>query len=170
MTSAPEPAPAPIYAPPPQRPKRKAWKIILIVAAAVFALIVVAIVALVLLVSGTTKDAQKVSDRLVVAVQTGDAAGAYALTGPSFRAATSEADTAELVKRLSTLVTKDKVSPTGKAINASTDSGKIAVFTYKLNGVGRGPVYFKTEIRSEDGGWKVLSLRSSDRPLNTDLE
>jgi hypothetical protein len=170
MTFASEPAPAPIYAPPPARPKRKAWKIVLIIAAAVLALIVIAVVGLVLLVSGATKDAQKVSDRFVVAVQTGDAAGAYALTGSSFRAATTEADMTQLVNQLSTLVTKDKVSPTGKAINASTDSGKVAVFTYKLKGAGRGPVYLKTEIRDEDGGWKVLNLRSSESPLNTDVE
>src|SRR5215207_288138 len=125
-----EPASAPMY--PPPRSKRKVWKIVLIVAAAAIALVVVAIVALVLLVSGTTKDAQKVSDQLVVAVQNGDGAGAYALTGRSFRGATTETDLTELVKRLSTVVTKDKVSPTGKAINASTDSGKVAVFTYAL--------------------------------------
>src|SRR4051794_20674675 len=115
-----EPASAPMYPPPSPRPKRKVWKIVLIIVAAVVALIVVGIVAIFFLVSGATKDAQKVSDQFVVALQTGDAAGAYALTGPSFRAATSEADTTQLVKQLSTLVTKDKVSPTGKAIHAST--------------------------------------------------
>jgi hypothetical protein len=168
--SFPEPASAPMYSPPPSRSGPKVWKIVLIVAAAVIALIVVAIVALVLLVSSTTKDAQKVSDQLVVAVQRDDPAGAYALTGPSFRAASTEADLTKLVKQLSGAVTADKVSPTGKAINASTNSGTIAVFTYTLNGKGRGPVYFKTEIRDEDGGWKVLSFRSSETKLTTEVE
>src|SRR4051794_3057631 len=131
-----QPASAPMY--PPPQPKRKVWKIVVIVVAAVIALIVVAVVALVLLVSGTTKDAQKVSDQLGAAVQNGDGPGAYALTGERFRAATTEADLTGLVKHLSTLVANDKVSPTGKAINASTDSGKVAVFTYTLKGKGRG--------------------------------
>ena len=41
-------------------------------------IMVIAVVALVLLVSSTTKDAQKVSDQFVVAVQNGDGAKAYA--------------------------------------------------------------------------------------------
>ena len=144
-------------------------KIILIVVAAVIALIVVLIVALVLLVNGSTKDAQKVSDQLVTAVQTGDTAKAYALTGPTFRAATKQADLDELVKRLSTLVTKDKVSPSGKAINASTENGKIAVFTYTMKGTSGKPVYFKTQIRDEDG-WQVMNFRSSESTLTTEVE
>jgi uncharacterized membrane protein YvbJ len=171
MTSAPEPAPAPIFsqqqAPPPRR-KRSTLKIVLIIVAAVVAAIVVLIVALVLLVNGSTKDAQKVSDQLVTAVQTGDGAKAYALTSPTFRAATKQADLDALVKQLSTLVTKDKVSPSGKAINASTENGKIAVFVYKMKGTSGKPVYFKTQIRDEDG-WKVMNFRSSESALTTEV-
>src|SRR4051812_13931865 len=148
--TAPESAPAPMYAPQsPPRKKRSALKIILIIVAAVVALIVIAVVALVLLVSGATKDAQKVSDPFVAAVQNGDSAKAYSLTGPRFRAATTPAQLDQLVKQLSTLVSKDPVSPSGKAINASTNSGKVAVFTYKLKGVKGGSVYFKTELHKE---------------------
>ena len=170
MSFAAEPAPDPMYAPPPPRRKRKMWKIVLIVVAAVIALIVVGIVALVLFVSGSTKDAQKVSDQFVVAVQNNDQSGALALTGKGFRTATTPQELSQLMQQISSVVTKDKVSPTAKAINASTKSGKVAVFTYTLNGKGRGPVYFKTEIRDEDGGWKVLSFRVSETELNTDLE
>ena len=74
---------------PPPRKKRSALKIILIIVAAVIALIVVLIVALALFVNSSTKDAQKVSDQLVTAVQTGDTATAYSLTSPTFRAATT---------------------------------------------------------------------------------
>jgi uncharacterized membrane protein YvbJ len=172
MTSAPEPAPAPMpfqQESPPPRKKRSALKIVLIVVAAAIALIVVLIVGLVLFVNGSTKDAQKVSDQLVTAVQTGDTAKAYALTSPTFRAATKEADLDALVKQLSTLVTKDKVSPSGKAINASTENGKIAVFTYTMKGTSGKPVYFKTQIRDEDG-WKVMSFRSSESKLTTEVE
>ena len=59
--------------------------------AAVIALIVVLGVGIFLLVNESTEDAQKVSDQLVTAVQSGDGAAAYALTGPAFRAATTEA-------------------------------------------------------------------------------
>jgi uncharacterized membrane protein YvbJ len=172
MTSAPEPAPAPMPFPqesPPPRKKRSALKIILIIVAAVIALIVVLIVALALFVNSSTKDAQKVSDQLVTAVQSGDTATAYSLTSPTFRAATKQADLDELVKRLSTLVTKDKVSPSGKSINASSDSGKIAVFIYTLKGTNGKPVYFKTQIRDEDG-WKVMNFRSSETALTTEVE
>jgi uncharacterized membrane protein YvbJ len=169
MTSAPEPAPAPMFSEPPPK-KRSALKIILIIVAAGIVGIVVLILALVLFVNGSTKDAQKVSDQLVTAVQTGDTAQAYALTGPSFRAATKQADLDELVKRLSTLVTKEKVSPSGKSINASTDSGKIAVFTYVMKGTSGKPVYFKTQIRDEDGDWRVMNFRSSETALTTEVE
>ena len=117
MTIAPEPAPAPTYSQPPAPPKRRWGRIVLIVVAAVIALIVVFGVAVFFLVNESTEDAQKVSDQLVTAVQNGDGAAAYALTGPAFRAATTEAQLTELVQNLSTLVTKDKSSPSSKAIS-----------------------------------------------------
>jgi hypothetical protein len=168
MTSAPEPAP--LYPPPPPSKGPSAGKIILIVVAALIVLIVLFVGGCFLLVNESTKDAQKVSDQLVTAVQTGDGAKAYALAGPTFRQATPEAQVSELVQRLSQLVTKDKVSPSNKAISASTDTGKIAVFVYKLNGTNGKPVYFKSTIREEDGRWQVLSFRSSESELGTDIE
>jgi hypothetical protein len=170
MTAAPEPAAPPPFSPPPAPPKRRTGRIILFIVLGLIALIVVVGAGLYLLVNESTKDAQKVSDQLVTAVQAGDGAKAYALAGPSFRAATTEAELTELVKRLSTLVTKDKRSPDGKAISASTESGKIAVFVYTMKGASGRPVYFKTQIRDEDGGWKVLSFRSSETKLGTDVE
>ena len=171
MTSAPEPAPAPMYQQPPPA-KKKGWgagKIILLVVAIVIALVILIGGGLFLLVNESTKDAQKVSDDLVTAVQAGDGAKVWSLAGPAFRDVTTEAEVNELVQRLSQLVTKDKASPDGKAINASTDSGNVAVFTYTLKGKGRGPVYFKTQIRDEDG-WKVLSFRSAETKLDTTVE
>ena len=170
MTTAPEPAPAPMYTQPPAPPKRRWGRIIAIVVAAVVALIIVFVVAVVFLVNESTEDAQKVSDQLVTAVQTGDGAAAYALTGPAFREATTEAQVNELVQRLSTLVTKDKTSPSGKAISASTENGKIAVFLYTMKGTSGSPVYFKTQIRDEDGRWQVMNFRSSETELTTDVE
>jgi len=145
-------------------------KIVLIVVGSAVALGVAVIVGLVLLVSNSTGDAQKVSDQLVTAVQNGDGKAAYVLTGPSFRKATTEAQLSELVTRLSSLVTKDKVSPKGKAINASTNNGKIAVFTYTMKGTSGSPIYFKTQIRDEDGRWQVMNFRSSETELGTDVE
>ena len=60
--------------------------------AALIALIIVLGVGIFFLVNESTEDAQKVSDQLITAVQSGDGAAAYALTGPAFRAATTEAD------------------------------------------------------------------------------
>jgi hypothetical protein len=163
--------PAQTFTPPPAPPKKTRWGLIIgIVVAAVVAIIVVIVVVAVLLVNGTTKDAQKVSDQFVTAVQAGDGAKAYALTGPAFRAATTQEQLDELVTNLSKLVTKEKVSPSGKAINASTSNGKIAVFTYTLKGSGGGNVYFKTQIRDEDGGWQVMNFRSSETKLDTEVE
>ena len=169
MTISPEPAPAPAFVQPPPRPKRRR-KIILIVIAAVIALIVIGGLAIYLVVNQSTKDAQKVSDQLVAAVQKGDGAAAYALTAPSFRAATTEAQLTELVKNLSTLVTRDKSSANSKAISVSTDNGKIAVFLYTMKGTSGAPIYFKTQIREEDGRWQVMSFRSSESKLTADIE
>jgi hypothetical protein len=74
------------------------------------------------------------------------------------------------MKNLSTLVTKDKVSPNAKAIDVSTANGKIAVFVYTLKGAGGSPVYFKTQIRDEDGSWQVMNFRTSETALTTDVE
>jgi hypothetical protein len=169
MTTSPESAPAPEFLQPAARPKRRR-RIILIVIAAVVALIVVGGLAIYLVVNQSTKDAQKVSDQLVTAVQKGDGAAAYALTGPSFRAATTEAQLSELVKNLSTLVTPDKSSAKQKAISVSTDNGKIAVFVYTMKGASGSPVYFKTQIREEEGRWQVMSFRSSESKLSADIE
>ena len=111
MTTAPEPAPAPTFSQPPAPPKRRWGRIIVIVVAAMVALIIIFGVAVFFLVNESTEDAQKVSDQFVTAVQNGDGAAAYALTGPAFREATTEAQVTELVQNLSTLVTKDKSSP-----------------------------------------------------------
>jgi flagellar basal body-associated protein FliL len=169
MTISPEPAPAPAFMEPPARPKRRR-KIIVIVIAAVIALIVAGGLGIYLVVDQSTKDAQKVSDQLVAAVQEGDGPAAYALTGPSFRAATTEAQLSELVKNLSTVVTRDTSSAKQKAISVSTDNGKIAVFVYTMKGTGGGPIYFKTQIREEDGRWQVMSFRSSESKLSADIE
>ena len=167
-------SPPPFQFPPPQeqppRKKRSVGKIIAIVAGAMVLTLILLVVGIVLLVNQSTEDAQKVSDEFVTHVQNNDGAKAYALTGEAFRGATTEAQLSELLGNLSSLVTKDAVSPSGKAINASTDSGKIAVFTYTLKGNGRGDVYFKTQVRDEDGGWKVMNFRSSETALDTDVE
>jgi hypothetical protein len=171
MTAPHEPAPAPPFTPPPAPPKKRRWGLIIgIVVAAIVAIIVVIGVGAFLLVNESTKDAQKVSDQFVAAVQAGDGAKAYSLTGPAFRAATKEDQLDQLVQQLSTLVTKDKVSPNGKAISASTENGKIAVFTYTLKGTGGASIYFKTQIRDEDGGWQVMNFRSSEKKLDTEIE
>src|SRR5262245_21491763 len=134
--------PAQTFSPPPAPPqKKRRWGLIIgIVVAAIVAVIVLFIVGAVLLFNSSTKDAQKVSDQFVTAVQAGDGAKAYALTGPAFREATTEDQLSQLVQQLSTLVTKDKVSPDGKAISASTENGKIAVFTYTLKGTNGGSI------------------------------
>ncbi len=170
MSITPEPAPAPELPPSEAPPKRRRGKIILIVIAGVIGLIALLGVAAFVLVNQSTEDAQKVSDQLVTAVQQGDGAAAYALTGPAFREATAEPELTELVKGLSTLVTKKETSPKSKSINVSTDTGKIAVFVYTMDGTGGKPVYFKTQIREEDGQWKVMSFRSSESQLTTEVE
>ena len=96
---------------PEARPKRRRGKIILIVIAALIALVIVGGLGIFLVVDKSTAEAQKVSDQLITAIQKGDGAAAYALTGPSFRAATTEAQLSELVTNLSPLVTKDKARP-----------------------------------------------------------
>jgi hypothetical protein len=173
MTSAPEPAPAPTYQQPPPPPQKGigAGKIVLIVVSGLIALIILVGGGFYLLVNESTKDAQKVSDDLVTAIQTGDGAKAWSLAGPTFRGVTTQAELNELVTRLSGLLTKEKASPSGKAINASSDSGKIAVFVYKLKGTGQpATIWIKTQIREEDGKWQALSFRSAESELNTDIE
>jgi hypothetical protein len=170
MTTTPEPPPAYIPFEPQQRPKRRTGRIILIVAGALVALIVAFVLAIVLLVGNTTEDAQKVSDQLITAIQEGDGPAAYALTAPSFRAVTEEPQLTELVKNLSTLVSKDKPSLDQKGINVSTGNGKIAVFVYTLDGRDGKPVYFKTQIRDEEGRWQVMNFRSSLTKLDTEVE
>jgi hypothetical protein len=167
MTTMPQPTPAPTYS---QPPKRRWGRIIAIVVAGVVALIIALVAGILLLVNESTEDAQKVSDQLITAVQSGDGGAAYALTGPAFREATTEAQLTEFVKGLSALVTKDKSSPSGKGISVSTENGKIAVFTYTMKGTGGSPVYFKTQIREEAGRWQVMNFRSSETELTTDVE
>ncbi|MBE2315277.1 hypothetical protein DVA67_004780 [Solirubrobacter sp. CPCC 204708] len=169
MTATFEPAPSFPPAPAPA-PKRRWGRIALIVGGVMIATLAAIVVALVLFVNASTKDAQKVSDQLVTAVQTGDAAKAYALGGADFRTVATEADVKAIVEQISPLVTREPVSPNGKSINASTDRGKVAVFTYKLDGNGRAPVYFQTQIQETDGAWRVLSFRSADNPFSTELE
>src|SRR5262245_46188037 len=169
MTIAPEPAPAPPYTPQPKQ--RSAVKIVLIVVAVAFVAMALLIGGCFLLVNESTEDAQVVSDQLITAIQAGDGAQAWSLAGPTFRGVTTEAELTQLAQALSPLVAKGKVSPSGKLISASTDSGKVAVFVYEMEPAsGDGEIWFKTQIRDEDGKWQVLSFRSSESELNTDVE
>jgi hypothetical protein len=110
-----------------------------------------------------------VSDRFVSAVQRGDGAAAYALAGPAFRQAATERQLDGLADQLASLVTAER-SLTAKSINASTDDGKIAVFVYDVAARGGGELHFKTQVRDEDGAWKVMNFRSSRSALDTDVE
>ena len=151
-------------------PKRRVGKIIAIVAASVLAAIVALVVALVLFVNAATEDAEKVSADLVTAIQANDGAKAYALGGADFRAIAPEAEVKEVVGFISPLVTRDTVSPDAKAIHASTDRGKVAVFTYTLKGTSGKPVYLKTQIQDVDGRWRVLSFKTADDKFGTNVE
>src|SRR5688572_10482212 len=118
MTATFEPAPS---FPPPAAPAKRRWgKIVAIVAASVLAGIVALVVALMLFVNAATGDAEKVSAQLVTAIQTNDGAKAYALGGADFRAIAPEQEVKEVVAFIAPLVTREKVSPDGKAI-ATTD-------------------------------------------------
>ena len=39
-----------------------------------------------------------------------------------------------------------------------------------MNATGGGPLYFKTQIRDEEGRWQVMSFRSSQSEISTDVE
>ena len=169
MTATFEPAPS--FTPPPAAPPKRRWgKIVAIVVASVVALIAAFVVALVLFVNAATKDAEQVSAQLVTAIQTDDGAKAYALGGADFREIAPEAEVKEVVGFIAPLVTREKPSLDGKAIHASTDRGKVAVFTYTLKGTSGKPVYLKTQIQDTDDGWKVLSFKTADDAFSTDIE
>src|SRR5262245_50787185 len=155
---------APTFAPPPAPPKKRRWGLIIAAAVAGAVVLFVAfIVGVFLLVNNSTADAQKVSDQFAVALQHGDGAKAYALGGPSLRAAATQEQINELAHDMATIATKAKVSPNAKAISASTENGKIAVFTYKLRSYQATPIYWKIEVKQEDGGWKIFNFRSSTK-------
>jgi len=61
-------------------------------------------------------------------------------------------------------------SPDGKAIHASTDRGKVAVFAYTLKGTSGKPVYLKTQIQANDDRWRVVSFKTADDEFTTDVE
>lgn len=155
---------------PPVVRTRRRGRTIAIVVAGLLALAAVVGAGAVLLVNETTKDAQEVSDRFVRAVQRGDGAAAYALTDPAFREASSQQQLSALVDQLQPLVTTARPSVTGKSIHASTGAGTIAVITYRVPAAGDGSLYFKAQVRDEDGRWGIMNFRSSRAPLEADVE
>ena len=168
MSVATEPATTPVPAAPAPR-RRSRGRVIAMVVAGLLALGAVVVAGAVVFVNEATQDAQKVSDRFVRAVDAGDGAAAYALTDPAFREATSEAQLSGLVDQLAPLADGGgKV--TGKSINASTDSGKIAVLVYTLRAAGGGSLSFKVQLREQDDRWQVMNFRSSRSSLGTDVE
>ncbi len=157
---------------PPHRPpgKRSVGKIIAVVAAAVVAVVVALIVGIVLLVDNSTGDAQRVSDQFVAALQRGDGAAAYKLTGPSLRAEADESKISELAHTMATLVGKQKRSPSAKAISANSERGQVAVFMYTMRAYADMELFWKVQVRDEDGAWKVMAFRTATEPLGTDVE
>ena len=168
MSVATEPASTPVtVAPAPRR--RSRGRVIAMVVAGLLALGAIAVAGAVVFVNEATEDARQVADRFVRAVDRGDGAAAYALTDPAFREATTEAQLSGLVDQLAPLADGGgKV--TGKSINASTDSGKIAVLVYTLPAAGGGSLSFKVQLREEDDRWQVMNFRSSRSSLGTDVE
>ena len=124
-----------------------------------------------LLVNKSTKDAQKVSDEFVTAVRPATPPKPMA-DGPMRSARQRARPTPpQFVKSISALRQQGRRLAQRQVDQPSTDSGKIAVFTYKLKAAkGDGSVYFKTQIRDEQGRWQVMNFRSAETALNTDVE
>lgn len=138
---------------------RRAAKILSAIALVVSLLIIAACATAVVLIVKATEAPAKVSDEFVSDLQRDDAAAAYALTGKTFRAASTEQDLATFVQSARPTMTRP-AHRLERGIWTSSDHGTVAEVIYSTSG-SRGTAYLDVELERTGGDWKVVGLNET---------
>jgi hypothetical protein len=170
VTTQPAPMPTPVPTPMPVVPvndKKKMPKWLKVVSVVVI-VVIVAVATIFVLVNEATKAPQKISDRFVNDLQSGDTSAAYALTSSAFQATTTQDQLDTTFKQVSPLLQgQEKV--TGRKIETSTGTPTTAILVYTVPTSG-GDKYIKVELQQNGGVWQVIFFRSSETLLDTTAE
>lgn len=154
----------PAYAAPEKKRFPKWLKIVGIIVAIFVVIIVIAAVT----ATTATKAPQKISDQFVNEVQAGNTSAAYNLTSKTFQDATTQAQLDQLIKQVGPLLQgEEKVS--GRAIEKSTGVPQTAVLVYDVE-TSNGKKYIKVELQKSGDAWQVINFRSSETPLDAEVE
>ncbi|MFZ1459092.1 MAG: hypothetical protein WAT17_04400 [Candidatus Saccharimonadales bacterium] len=135
----------------------------------VVAVFVVFILVVTIITVAATSAAQKVSDEFVNDLQASNTSAAYGLTAKRFQASTTEIQLDDVVQQIApTLQGEETV--TGRAIESSSGSAQTAVLVYTIKTPASSTAYIKVELQKDDDNWRVINFRSSETPLDTEVE
>ncbi len=137
------------------------WLKVVLAAVAAF---VIFFVVVFFIVGAATKDAVKVSDRLVADIQSKNSSDAYSLVSQAFKDTSSEEDLATTIDDVSPVL-QGKAKATEKKVGKNTGSKEQAIIIYTID-TSDGKKYIRVVLQ-KDSTWQVVNFRSSDTPLDT---
>ena len=129
----------------------------------VLIIVAIALVTLFFIVGQATKNASKVSDKLVADIQSNNETAAYVLTSPNFKQASSQADLTALMNRISPLL-QGKAKVIGRSINKASGQPNQAIIVYSV-ATKAGTKYIRIVLQ-DNHPWQVYNFRSSDTLLS----
>ncbi len=116
-----------------------------------------------------TNAPKKISDQFVNNLQDGDISAAYTLTSSKFKESTPESELQNLSSSNRNLISgTEKI--TKKSIFKRSGSPSYAVVHYSVNGSNEKVGYLKVQLQKEGNDWKVMNLRISPNPIESDVE
>lgn len=149
----------------PSKKRMPTWlKVIIAISGVILALIIAAVVA----AFSATKAPQKISDQFVNHIQAGDTRAAYALTSDVFRQAATQEQLDDLTAQIGPVLQGEE-RVTGRYIQKSTGSPPAASLVYEVK-TSNGTKYMRVVLQKNADVWQVSNFRSSDTPLEADIE
>jgi hypothetical protein len=144
------------------------WFKIAIIAAGVFIVLGVGgFVALFYFVGSATKDAEKVSNQLVVNIQGDNPDAVYSVTSSEFQESTSSEELDEALEQISPLLQGKTTVIERKVVKH--DNKEFVVLVYSV-ATDDGTKYLRVVLQKVDGEWKVFNFRASEEQLPADIE
>jgi hypothetical protein len=113
--------------------------------------------------------AHTAAQQFVQAIQQGDADKAYAMGGPAFRQATTEAQLKQMFEQVRPFMNGARIEETD-SYYAVSDRGEPRTIIVYTATKGQKPTYIRLVMDRQKGIWKVHSVLTNNQPLQAKPE
>lgn len=128
----------------------------------ILGVLVVGIAALVIFAMQATQGVVNASNKLLDAIQAGDATTAYAQLAPEAKATITSTEFEDTVDRIGSILnTQEKI--TDRSIASETGKASTGKVTYEIKGTDGVTYTFTVNLEKQSGEWKVLAFDSAKK-------